>query len=278
MRSHGSETLLRTAPLALNEWPQCSSLDRTLDRRLSRRISAPSGGSRRTPRLTTRATCARSRTSSKRGNLADWKRVDSQHVRVFAARAHAGGLSPRSVQRRLSAVRGFFDYLVRERVGRQQSRRWTSARPRPRGACPARSMSTRSTSCSTFRRDDALAVRDRAIMELFYSSGLRLDELVGLDIAAARSRRPHGARARQGSQDAHRAGGPQGRARRCAPGCASAARSPTSDETALFVGTQRRAPQAARHPAAHRVLGAAQGPAEPRLSAPVPAFIRHASA
>ena len=37
-------------------------------------------------------------------------------MRVFAARAHAGGLSPRSVQRRLSAVRGFFNYLVREKL------------------------------------------------------------------------------------------------------------------------------------------------------------------
>ena len=51
-----------------------------------------------------------------RGNLADWGKIDSQHVRVFAARAHAGGLSPRSVQRRLSAVRGFFNYLLRERI------------------------------------------------------------------------------------------------------------------------------------------------------------------
>jgi integrase/recombinase XerC len=46
----------------------------------------------------------------------EWKNFDSQHVRMFAARSHAGGLSPRSVQRRLSAVRGFFNYLVRERV------------------------------------------------------------------------------------------------------------------------------------------------------------------
>src|SRR3954470_19715139 len=51
-----------------------------------------------------------------RGNLPSWSQVDSQHVRVFAARAHAGGLSPRSVQRRLSAVRGFFNYLLRERI------------------------------------------------------------------------------------------------------------------------------------------------------------------
>ena len=49
-----------------------------------------------------------------RGNLAHWKSLDSQHVRLFAARSHAGGLSPRSVQRRLSAVRGFFNYLLRE--------------------------------------------------------------------------------------------------------------------------------------------------------------------
>src|SRR5262245_3766337 len=49
-----------------------------------------------------------------RAGVPDWKRVDSQHVRVFAARSHAGGLNPRSVQRRLSAVRGFFGFLVRE--------------------------------------------------------------------------------------------------------------------------------------------------------------------
>ena len=50
---------------------------------------------------------------AERGNLDDWQRIDSQHVRMFAARSHAGGLSPRSVQRRLSATRGFFNYLVR---------------------------------------------------------------------------------------------------------------------------------------------------------------------
>src|SRR5262245_61521932 len=53
---------------------------------------------------------------AERGKLAGWKVIDSQHVRMFAARSHASGLNPRSVQRRLSAVRGFFNYLVRERV------------------------------------------------------------------------------------------------------------------------------------------------------------------
>ena len=46
--------------------------------------------------------------------LADWGALDSQHVRNFAAHSHAGGLSPRSIQRRLSAVRSFYEFLLRE--------------------------------------------------------------------------------------------------------------------------------------------------------------------
>lgn len=46
--------------------------------------------------------------------LADWKDLDTQHVRTFAARSHAAGLAPKSIQRRLSAVRSFFDFLIRE--------------------------------------------------------------------------------------------------------------------------------------------------------------------
>ncbi len=48
--------------------------------------------------------------------IADWKRIDSHHVRTFAAREHRDGLGPRSVQRRLSALRGFFNYLIREKA------------------------------------------------------------------------------------------------------------------------------------------------------------------
>src|SRR6478735_460707 len=43
-----------------------------------------------------------------------WRKVDSQHVRLFAARQHAAGLAPKSIQRRLSGVRAFFEFLVRE--------------------------------------------------------------------------------------------------------------------------------------------------------------------
>src|SRR5262245_1215724 len=65
-----------------------------------------------------------------RGSVGDWKSVDGQHIRMLAARPHAGGLNPRSVQRRLSAPRSFFTYLHRERAAAANPRS-TSARRRP---------------------------------------------------------------------------------------------------------------------------------------------------
>jgi integrase/recombinase XerC len=116
-----------------------------------------------------------------RGNLSDWGKIDSQHVRVFAARAHAGGLSPRSVQRRLSAVRGFFNYLLRERVVSSNPAMDIRA-PKAARRLPGTLDVDQLDQLLDIPPENALAVRDKAIMELFYSSGLRLDELVGLDV------------------------------------------------------------------------------------------------
>jgi integrase/recombinase XerC len=116
-----------------------------------------------------------------RSSVTDWKRVDSQHVRVFAARSHAGGLNPRSVQRRLSAARGFFNYLTRE--GAVASNPAVDIRaPKAARRLPGTLDVDQICQLLDIPGDDALAVRDRAIMELFYSSGLRLAELVGLSI------------------------------------------------------------------------------------------------
>jgi integrase/recombinase XerC len=116
-----------------------------------------------------------------RSELTHWKSLDSQHVRLFAARAHAGGLSPRSVQRRLSAVRGFFNYLLRERAVTHNPAVDVRA-PKAAKRLPGTLDVDQINQLLDIPPDDALAVRDRAIMELFYSSGLRLDELVTLDM------------------------------------------------------------------------------------------------
>ena len=102
---------------------------------------------------------------------------------AFAARSHAAGLGPRSIQRRLSAIRSFFHYLQREGLA-QTTRPWMCRRRRRPSACRARWMPTRWHGCSRRLPRARSEPRDLAIMELLYSSGLRLAELVGLDLPA----------------------------------------------------------------------------------------------
>jgi integrase/recombinase XerC len=127
-----------------------------------------------------------------RMGLQEWSALDTQHIRTFAAHSHAHGLSPRSVQRRLSAVRSFYEFLVSEN---QQQK--TSGRP-PSGVTRNPAHDVRAPKAAkrlpeTLDPDqmarlleippgDSFVTRDRAIMELLYSSGLRLAELVGLDM------------------------------------------------------------------------------------------------
>ena len=113
--------------------------------------------------------------------LADWVDIDSQRVRSFAARSHAGGLAPRSVQRRLSAVRSFFRFLIREGAVKTNPaddvRAPKSARRLPQTLDADQMGRLLDVSVET-----PLDARDLAMMELLYSSGLRLAELVGLNL------------------------------------------------------------------------------------------------
>jgi integrase/recombinase XerC len=127
--------------------------------------------------------------------LEDWSALDSQHIRSFAAHSHAKGLAPRSIQRRLSAVRGFFEFLVRESVVSQRAQKRPDAAPNIKNnpAYEVRAPKAQRRLPETLDADqmgrlleipagDIFVTRDRAIMELLYSSGLRLAELVGLDV------------------------------------------------------------------------------------------------
>lgn len=115
-----------------------------------------------------------------KGALADWTRVDSQHVRMFAAAEHRRGAAPRSIQRRLSAVRSFFKFLVERRTVSSNPAIGVQA-PKASKRLPETIDADLMARLLEFRADSELSVRDKAIMELFYSSGLRLAELVGLD-------------------------------------------------------------------------------------------------
>ncbi len=122
-----------------------------------------------------------------RSGLTCWADLNEQHLRNFAAASHRAGLAPRSIQRRLSALRTFFGYLIREGVLKRSPAVEVHA---PKGAkrLPqaldvdrmARLLDAPAAAPAALAELDA---RDRAILELFYSSGLRLAELVGLDLA-----------------------------------------------------------------------------------------------
>jgi len=112
-----------------------------------------------------------------------WNALDHARVRTYAAAEHAGGLGPRSIQRRLSAVRTFYDFLLREGCCKLNPAQDVRA-PKTKKRLPTTLDADQMGRLLEFRVDDSLSSRDKAIMELFYSSGLRLTELTSLDLPA----------------------------------------------------------------------------------------------
>jgi len=137
-------------------------------------------------RLAPHTLAAYSRDGRTLERLADGRELDSlgtADIRRFVATLHSKGQSPRSLARILSSWRGFFDWLVRQHEAPANPCAGVRAPKAPRVLPP------------TLSPDDAVrlvsvddpgpwGIRDRAIFELAYSSGLRVSELTGLDIDA----------------------------------------------------------------------------------------------
>ena len=116
-----------------------------------------------------------------REQIAAFPALDSFSVRRFAAESHRRGLGARSVARRLSAVRTFLNYLIEMGVVKSNAGVHVQAPKAPR-RLPATLDADQVASLLAITGDDPVTLRDRAILELFYSSGLRLAELVGLNL------------------------------------------------------------------------------------------------
>jgi len=112
-------------------------------------------------------------------DIADPGQVSEHEVRRFMARLHRQGLGPRSIQRMLSAVRSFYRWLMRE--GRADHNPAAPVRaPRAGRKLPGTLDADAIARLLDIQDQSPLAIRDKAIMELFYSSGLRLAELATL--------------------------------------------------------------------------------------------------
>mgnify|MGYP005753603865 FL=1 len=117
-----------------------------------------------------------------REQIVDWSALQSRHLRQLVGELHRQGQSSRSLARLLSSVRGLYRYLNQERLCEHDPATGLSApkgeRRLPRLLDTDRAMQLLDGGVE----DDFIARRDQAMLELFYSSGLRLSELVGLNL------------------------------------------------------------------------------------------------
>jgi integrase/recombinase XerC/integrase/recombinase XerD len=124
------------------------------------------------------------------GQFVEWagKRAPGEirhrDVRRYAAGLSSGGAAPATVARKLAAIRGLFDFLVRTgRVGQNPADLVSSPKreeklPRVLSAEQVRSL------LEGIPARTPLEMRDRAMLELAYSCGLRCEEIVNLDLGA----------------------------------------------------------------------------------------------
>ena len=124
---------------------------------------------------------SRLREFCRRQNIDDWRNLDVAHVRLYVAEMHKAGLAGRSIQRRLSAARSFYRYLLREaRVATNPAA--SVGAPKSRRRLPKSLSPDEVARLVEIAPNDRGACRDRALLELLYSSGLRLAEIVALNL------------------------------------------------------------------------------------------------
>ena len=119
--------------------------------------------------------------------LATLALIDTPHLRRWMAQMHAGGRSPRGIALILSGWRGFFNWLGKE--GLIQANPLSGLRA-PKAAKPLPKALNVDDAVQLAQHrpidtDPWLQARDSAMVELLYSSGLRVGEVIGLDVQAS---------------------------------------------------------------------------------------------
>lgn len=110
-----------------------------------------------------------------------WQDVKSIDIRNHIASRHKQGISSKSLQRELSAIRSFYEYLLKKKQFDNNPARHVKA-PKQERKLPKVLDVDQITGLLESAPDSVLEIRDLAMFELFYSSGLRLSELAALNI------------------------------------------------------------------------------------------------
>jgi integrase/recombinase XerC len=114
-------------------------------------------------------------------DISRWSKLDGRQLRGFVAERHRQGISGRSLQRNLSAIRTFYRYLLKEAKVNNNPAEGIIAPKSPR-KLPKVLDADQAVQLVEINEEDTLAIRDRAMLELIYSSGLRLAELISLNL------------------------------------------------------------------------------------------------
>lgn len=110
-----------------------------------------------------------------------WKQLTHPDVRMFAATLHRRGMAPKSIARHLASTRGLMRYLMRE--GELDGNPAADVSPpKMKKLLPQTLDADQVSRLLMLDGEDTITRRDHAMMELFYSSGLRLAELCSLDV------------------------------------------------------------------------------------------------
>lgn len=108
--------------------------------------------------------------------------IDVLTIRAFIADLHANGIARSSIARKLATLRSFFRYLCREAVVQANPAKLVSTPKLPKRLPPHLSVDEVDRLLAAPAGHDARGARDRAILELFYASGIRLSELIDVDM------------------------------------------------------------------------------------------------
>lgn len=114
-------------------------------------------------------------------NISKSQDINETEIRQWVGQLHRRGLAGGSIGRSLSACRSYFNYLGRE-TGQQRNPAAAVQAPRKARKLPKTLDADQVSKFLDFKADSDIALRDSAIAELFYSSGLRLAELVAINV------------------------------------------------------------------------------------------------
>ncbi|MEZ5511545.1 MAG: tyrosine recombinase XerC [Gammaproteobacteria bacterium] len=114
--------------------------------------------------------------------LDDCNQIQPQHIRMLIAERHRKGSGSKSLQRQLASLRGLFRFLMQQHQCEHNPAQGIRA-PKGEKRLPHTLDVDQMQQLLNVSDTDPLALRDKAILELFYSSGLRLAELLNLTLA-----------------------------------------------------------------------------------------------